>query len=192
MNSTSEFFKEFLRNPAGIGAIVPSSQALAQEIIDQASINKAKVIVEFGSGTGVFTKKIIASIDCKTTFLAFEYNQQLAEALTKELPLLRLYNQSAAELPYILEGLKIKKVDCIISGLPWATFTDEIQDELLNAAYTSLKRGGRFVTFAYLQGLLLPGGIKFAEKINKRFQTVSKSRIIWNNIPPAFVYRCVK
>ncbi|MCR5660873.1 MAG: ribosomal RNA adenine dimethylase domain-containing protein [bacterium] len=171
---------------------MPSSQALAQEMINQASIKKAKVIVEFGSGTGVFTKKIISEIDCKTTFLAFEYNQQLAEALAREVPLLRLYNQSAADLPKVLDGLKIRKVDCIISGLPWATFTDEIQDELLNAAYTSLKRSGRFVTFAYLQGLLLPGGIKFAEKINKRFRTVSKSRIIWNNIPPAFVYKCVK
>ncbi len=192
MNSTSGFFKEFLRNPAGIGAIVPSSQALAQEIISQASINKAKVIVEFGCGTGVFTKKIISAIDVRTTFLAFEYNHQLAEALAKELPLLRLYNQSAAELPKVMEGLKIKKVDCIISGLPWATFSDELQDELLNAAYTNMRRGGRFVTFAYLQGLLLPGGIKFAEKINKRFRTVTKSRIIWNNIPPAFVYKCVK
>jgi len=49
---------------------------------------------------------------------------------------------------------------------------------------------GQFVTFAYLQGLLLPAGRRFAELLPTYFRQVSKSRTVWLNLPPAFVYQC--
>ena len=53
-----------------------------------------------------------------------------------------------------------------------------------------LKPGGQFVTFAYLQGLLLPAGRRFRAKLKRSFSDVTKSKIVWRNLPPAFVYRC--
>lgn len=54
-----------------------------------------------------------------------------------------------------------------------------------------LKPGGKFLSFAYLQGLLLPAGMRFKRKLYARFNNVTKTRTIWLNIPPGFVY-CAK
>jgi phospholipid N-methyltransferase len=81
-------------------------------------------------------------------------------------------------------------VDCILSGLPWAAFPEQLQDRLLEEACKNLAPQGFFVTFAYLQGLLLPAGRRFARKIRGRFTHVEKSPVVWRNLPPAFVYRC--
>jgi phospholipid N-methyltransferase len=80
--------------------------------------------------------------------------------------------------------------DAIVSGLPWAAFAPEMQQRVLDEMMRVLRPGGRFVTFAYLQGLLLAGGQNFARVLPKYFSEVQRSRIIWNNLPPAFVYRC--
>jgi phospholipid N-methyltransferase len=82
------------------------------------------------------------------------------------------------------------EVDCIISGLPWASFSESLQDQCLAGILEVLKPGGQFVTFAYLQGLLLPAGLRFRAKLKRYFSDVTKSKIVWRNLPPAFVYRC--
>ena len=82
--------------------------------------------------------------------------------------------------------------DCIISGLPWAAFSQKAQEELLGAVYSSLEYGGEFLTFVYIHGLLLPAGKKFRRLLKERFSSVKKTRIIWGNLPPAFVYHCKK
>jgi phosphatidylethanolamine/phosphatidyl-N-methylethanolamine N-methyltransferase len=53
-----------------------------------------------------------------------------------------------------------------------------------------LKPGGRFITFGYLQSLVLPAGRNLAVLLPTYFTSVSKSSVVWQNIPPAFVYCC--
>jgi phospholipid N-methyltransferase len=55
---------------------------------------------------------------------------------------------------------------------------------------TVLPPGGQFVTFAYLQGLLIPAGRRFGKLLGDYFSEVRKSPTVWRNTPPAFVYRC--
>jgi phospholipid N-methyltransferase len=62
----------------------------------------------------------------------------------------------------------------------------------LAAIVDVLPKGGYFTTFAYLQGTILPTGINFRKRLEKYFSSVEKSRVVWLNIPPAFVYRCKK
>lgn len=82
--------------------------------------------------------------------------------------------------------------DTIISGLPWAVFPDHLQRSLLTEIYAALKSKGRFCTFAYLQGLLLPAGQNFRGLLEQTFDVVERSPVVWKNFPPAFVYRCEK
>ena len=56
---------------------------------------------------------------------------------------------------------------------------------------TDVRPGGRFATFAYLQGLLVPPGQKFRRRLDDYFTRVERSRVVWWNLPPAFVYRAV-
>lgn len=84
----------------------------------------------------------------------------------------------------------MESVDCIVSGLPWAAFSASMQTKFLDETMRVLKPGGKFVTFAYVHGLWLTRGRRFAGLLPKYFSSVSNSPIVWLNVPPAFVYRC--
>lgn len=192
MNDALAFLCEFFRKPTQVGAIYPSSQELAREIVTQANVEQAQVIVEFGAGTGVFTREILKRKPTEATFFSIEQNESLVEVLKRELPEADICCNSAAELPRLLQERNLQSVDAIVSGLPWAAFDEQLQDMLLAPVLQYLQPGGKFVTFAYLQGLLLPAGHRFAKKIRSKFAKVEKSRIVWGNLPPAFVYICTK
>jgi len=102
----------------------------------------------------------------------------------------RLFQDSVANARSICTKAGIDQVDCIISGLPWASFTQALQVEILDEMMRVLKPGGQFVTFAYVHGLILPPGRRFSRVLPKYFSAISKSPIVWKNVPPAFVYRC--
>jgi phospholipid N-methyltransferase len=149
-----------------------------------------RVIVEFGPGTGAFTREILARKSAAAILIAVEINPDFANILRRRFPEVRLFQESVESLPAILQSQGIEAVDCIISGLPWAVFSDELQDRLLDVTCSALMPGGRFATFAYVQGLLLPAARRFATKLRQRFSQVSQSPVVWWNLPPAVVYRC--
>jgi phospholipid N-methyltransferase len=83
-------------------------------------------------------------------------------------------------------------VDAVICGLPWASFPESLQQEIMEAMLQVLRPGGQFATFAYWQGLMLPAGLRFARRLRATFSTVERSPTAWRNLPPAFVYRCIR
>jgi len=193
MKDTLTFLKQFVKNPIHTGAVVPSSGRLAREIVKQASVGKADLILEFGAGTGVFTKHIVAKKKLDAKFVSVERNAELVDILKKKFPALKFHADSIENISQILQSEKIKKkADSIVCGLPWAAFDRDLQHRLLNATHDILRPGGVFTTFAYLQGLLLPAGQRFKRNIENCFSKVEKSPIVWRNLPPAFVYRCTK
>ena len=91
---------------------------------------------------------------------------------------------------YMSIGIIVPR-DAATSGKPWAVFPENLQRDLLSALKTVLKPGGQFCTFAYLQGMILPAAQRFRKLLNEELSEVHISRIVWRNLPPAFVYRCV-
>ncbi len=192
MKDTFLFLREFARSPGRTGAIAPSSTWLAAEIVRQAGVRKAQTIVEFGPGTGSFTREILKQKNDSAFFVGIEANPRLVETLKSQLPQANIIVDSAENTLSILKNNQQSEADCIVSGLPWASFPPKLQDKLLEAAIDSLRPGGRFTTFAYLQGLLLPSGQRFRRKLEETFSKVHLGRVIWRNLPAAFVYRCIK
>ena len=186
--SGMRFLRHFLTDPAAIGAIAPSSPELAELITDAADLGATDMVVEFGPGTGVFTEVIMRKLPARARFLAIEQNPELAELTRKRCPSAAVHVDSAVALPRYLSDLGASDCDRIICGLPWAAFSDELQDSLLATITGALRPNGRLLTFAYLQGLLLPAGQKFRRKLRGAFRKVSTTRTVWRNLPPAFVY----
>jgi phosphatidylethanolamine/phosphatidyl-N-methylethanolamine N-methyltransferase len=186
------FFKRFLANPGIVGALLPSSPALCREITSHINIESAEAVVELGPGTGVITDEILARLNPQAKFVAIELDDKMYNALRQNRPDLNIVNDSAVNLPKIMEKAEIRHLNTIVSGLPWAAFPEQLQLGILNAVVDSLCDGGYFTTFAYLQGLLLPAGQRFKKLLKKSFREVKISRVIWNNVPPAIVYRCKK
>lgn len=191
MKDARSFFGEFLKKPARIGALVPSSRSLAEQMISGIDFDQARVIVEYGAGTGPFTEIILERKPAGSHFLSIEQSPKLAGILYQRFPDLDLHQGSVEDLPDLLEKRGLDEVDCVISGLPWASFGLGLQDRLLTVTTHCLRSGGHLATFAYLQGLLMPAGMAFRSQLKQRFAEVRRSPVVWRNLPPAFVYRAV-
>ncbi len=184
------FFGQFLTNPGVVGAVAPSSSLLANCMVDWIEWDKIEAVVEFGPGTGPFTVEILTRIDPETRFFAIELNEALADILAQRFPQLSIHRGDVRNVERLCEHEGIDQVDAVVSGLPWAAFGKNDQIECMQALTSILRPGGQFVTFAYLQGLVLPAGQRFRKLLGRYFSQVQRSPIVWRNFPPAFVYRC--
>ncbi len=174
------------------GAVLPSSPELSRMMVDWLKFDVLDTVVEFGPGTGVFTTEIVKRLRPEAKYLGLEINPLFADHLRQEFPNLDIYGRSATEVGDCLCSAGCGKADAIISGLPWAAFPDQLQDDILNAVASVLPEGGSFATFAYIHGLMLPAARRFRQKLHKMFRVVETSPVAWRNVPPAFVYRCVR
>jgi phosphatidylethanolamine/phosphatidyl-N-methylethanolamine N-methyltransferase len=190
--SKLKFVKNFIKKPISTGAIWPTGIALAEEISRYIQTENDSYVAEIGPGTGAITSRILPKLGTNTHFFAVELNPEFYTHLKEIFPNTTLYNENATNLSKILKQEKIDELDAIISGLPWASFPYKLQTALLDAITKSLKPGGCFSTFAYLQGLYLPAGIKFKKLLSEYFSEINISKIVWNNIPPSIVYHCKK
>lgn len=188
---TIGFVKQFIRRPQHVGAVAPSSKFLAQRVMRVARVSEANAIVEFGPGNGCLTEVILQTMKPGAQFFAIEINPDFVKAVQKRCPGANVIHDSAENTRKHLEAMGLDGCDAIVSGLPWTLFNGDLQDRLLDAVYDVLRPGGRFVTFMYLMSPFFPSGKKFEQRLRKRFSKVSKTRLVWRNVPPAFAY-CVE
>jgi len=184
------FLKEFIRAPGTTGAVAPSSSFLAEAMVAEMGIAQAEAVLEYGPGTGVFTEYILRGMKPGSRFAAIELNPRFAEVFKQRYPSVTLFQDSVANARAICDLAGMSSVDCIVSGLPWATFSQAMQVTFLDEMMRVLKPGGIFTTFGYVHALMLGPAKTFAGLLPNYFTTVSKSDVVWLNVPPAFVYRC--
>jgi len=190
MKETATFLRRFARQPARVGAVAPSSRELVATMVESIDWEWARYVVEFGPGTGVFTAEILRSLHNQADFFAIERCATFAAATRRRCPSATVYEACAADVHALCNQHGMPQVDAVISGLPWASLTTRLQTEILDSLLQVLSPQGQFATFAYCQGVMLPSGRKFADLLHQHFSQVQKSRIVWRNVPPAFVYRC--
>src|SRR5262249_10651640 len=139
------------------------SRFLAQAVIEDVYLRGADVVLEYGPGTGVFTDLILPKLKPGAKFAAIELNPRFAELFKARHPSAKLFQDSLSNDQKIWQDAGIRSVDCIVSGLPWALFSESEQKRLLEATMSVLRRGGQFVTFTYLHSrAILPGAKRFS------------------------------
>ena len=173
----------FLKSPKQTGSIVQSSRFLTGEMLKNADMKKSKCIVELGPGIGTFTRHILKKAMPDAKVICFEVNKKFCRHLESNFHDRRIIivNGRAENIRSSLKKLRIKKADCIISGLPFRNFSDADKKKIISEVKNSLSENGRFILFQYTASL---GSI-----LKENFGTV-KRRLVLLNIPPAFVYTC--
>jgi len=190
MSDASTFFRNFIRNPIQVGAVLPSSPGLAEMMVRSVDWESARAVIEYGPGTGVFTERIGECLRSESRFFAIEKSPELASRTRTRCPNAVVLEASVADVEKLCRDQGIEQVDAILCGLPWAAFPESLQNECFDAMLRVLRPGGQFATFAYWQGVLLPAGRRFAKRLHSTFGEVRRSPTVWRNVPPAFVYRC--
>lgn len=178
------FLLEYIKNPRKVGAIAPSSRYLAEGMIDSIDFKRAECIVEYGPGTGVFTEKILARVQEDTIVILIELNKNFYDELKKRYGYKKnviILNESAENIDNILSQYNIKKMDYVVSGLPFASLPAEVSENILRKTSMLLKENGDFITFQYSL---------FKKKFIERFFRRMNIKMVVRNLPPAYVLDC--
>lgn len=179
-----------MRNPGAVGAIAPSSPALAREIAEVVPRTGAPTVVELGPGTGALSRAIADRLPAAGRHLAIELDPGMVAHLKTELPWLEVIEGDASKLGELLRDAGVGHVDAVVSGLPWSIFPGSLQHEILREVGTVLAPGGAFTTFAYVHALGMAGARQFRRRLDVCFDEVLTTRTVWANMPPARTYVC--
>ena len=187
--SARVFLQQFLADPVTIGAIAPSGPQLAAIMVDEADIQPDHVVAEIGAGTGPMTAELLARHP-DNPLVVLEPVAELAAELRKRHPSAHVVERYAQDLPDICAAWGHQPVDRVVSSLPWAIWPVEQQQTILDGILAAMAPDGRLVTFTYWHAQPLPAARRFKAFLAQNFREVSRSRIAWANLPPAFVFNC--
>lgn len=183
------FFREFTRDPVQLGAIAPSGAALAKTMVAAADLRPGHVVVELGAGTGPMTAEILR-VRPDGPLVALEPNPALASLLRERFPTVRVEQRYAQELRAILTEMGHTQADRVVSSLPWAIWSDALQNEVFSAIVDVIAPDGVMVTFGYLHAQPLPAARRLRAALHARFSSVHTTPTAWRNLPPALVFVC--
>ncbi len=181
------FVRRFLREPNSIGAICPSSRYLARRMMQPVKWDPGVRIVEFGPGTGPFTREILRRLPADGNYLAIERDPKFAEFLQREFPTLRLTCDSVTNLPEIARQKGLLPIDHIISGLPFACLPTDTTRQIIDAVCETLRPGGTFTMFQYVHACRMWPSQLFRKDMKRTFGCTGSRTVVFRNFPPAFV-----
>lgn len=177
------FARGFLKAPMAVGSLVPSSPFLVEQVLRPINWERARVIVEYGPGTGSFTRAILGRMLPEARLVALEINPLFHDYLGRTLADSRLHLRlaSATEVKRVLRELDCGRADYIISGIPFRTLPERLRDPIVRNARSVLAPNGRFLVYQF-SGAVRP----YLERV---FSDVARGRELLN-ILPARLYYC--
>ena len=185
-----KFLAAFARNPKHVGAIAPSSDALAAAMVEGLQISANKTIVEFGPGTGSFTKAIynrFSDEGGEGNYLGIERDKAFVKHLRNRFPDMNFVHGSAEKLPVYHQAAELPPVGGVVSGLPFASLPITVQDSITSMLDELLLPGTVFRTFQYVHAYPLPTAIRFRKRMQDLGLKMARRKIILCNLPPAYV-----
>jgi phospholipid N-methyltransferase len=175
------FFQGFLKKPGQVGSIIPSSRFLERRIVRAAGIERARLVVELGPGTGGTTRALLRQMRSDARLVAIEINEDFVALLRRSHPDPRLSVEhgSAADLRQILAKHQLGAPDVILSGIPFSTMTRPMGREILRSVHDALEPGGAFVAYQVRDRVKILGSEVFGR---------ARTDMVLLNVPPMRVY----
>jgi phospholipid N-methyltransferase len=149
-------------------------------------------VVELGPGTGSFTQAIVPKLGPDARYLAIDIDPTFIETLRTRWPRVDLVCGSAEQLPAFAGERGLNPVDHILSGLPFASLPASITRGILDGIEHTLRPGGTFTTFQYVNAYGMSAAVSFRRDIGRRLGSEPTRRLVMRNIPPAWVLTWVK
>lgn len=138
---------EFAKNIRTTGAFRQSSKKVENEITKYVDPNRKQVIVEFGTGHGNITQRILERLHPESQLYSFEVNPEFVAHVREMIDddRLTIVNAGAETIAEHVDGA----VDSVISSLPLTLFSKEDTERLLRLVYDQLVPGGHMSQLLY-------------------------------------------
>ena len=143
------FLRNYVKHPRMLGAMIPSSRFVVDEVLGQVDWDRAKVIVEYGPGVGTFTTEILKRMRSDASLIVFELNKDFARFLRHRLPDPRFHvvQGSAAQVDAVLAQMGHLAADYVISGIPFSTMPANERDSIIRKTHKLLNSEGAFLVY---------------------------------------------
>ena len=180
--SPLSFFLAWLADPLNVGAVAPSSPALANAITDEITLASAPII-ELGPGSGVFTRALLARGIAQHRLALIEHGGEFVSLLQRLFPDARVMRMDAARLKEV-ELFGGERAGAVVSGLPLLLMPPSKVLAILDAGFWHLRADGVFYQFTY--GPRSPVSQTILDQLGLKATRVGMTLA---NVPPAMVYR---
>ena len=172
------FVREFIKHPAMVASIVPSSERTIKRMLAPVDWQNTKVFVEYGPGVGTFCQAVLDRLGPDAEYIAIDPNPDFVEHLRHKFRDSRfvLVQGSAEDVRGILKDRGHDHADYILSGLPFTTLPTGVGDTIARETAEALRPGGAFLVY------------QFRPKVRSFFEPYLPkidSAIEWWNVPPA-------
>lgn len=198
-----QFLKGYLRAPHTVGAIAPSSRALASALCEPFRRHRGPArLLEIGAGTGPITRYLGSILGERDELDICEIKPEFVEILKRDVLSHGNFASALATRRVRLYGTAVQQLarentyDFIISGLPFSAFGLHDVREVFDVVRRSLKPGGVFSYFEYV-GMRKVSRVLAVGKERERIRKVSAflssnihehqfaRRTVLRNLPPA-------
>ncbi len=189
------FSRQALSDFEKAAAIVPSSRYLVGGMTEPLPLAAARVVVEFGPGTGAMTRELLRLVPSDAIVVAFEINPRFIAWLRGEFTdkRLKVIGRGAEHAAHELRRLGISRVDAVLSSLGFSLMQDHQVHQALSGLLPFMTPQSVFTQFQYLSQMRFQGGrierYRVSRILANYFTTVHR-RVVWRNVPPAFVFAC--
>ena len=182
----ARFFKTWIDNPLGTGAVSPSGRFLARTMARYVDLDVPGPVIELGPGTGPVTEALIDRGVARDRLVLVEFEPHFCKLLARRYEGVRIVQGDAYRLAETLSGVIDAPACAIVSSLPLRTRRERDRLALLRDAFALLHPAAAFVQFTY--GIASPMPRRFGPAPAFRAEV---SAPIWLNLPPArvWVYR---
>jgi phosphatidylethanolamine/phosphatidyl-N-methylethanolamine N-methyltransferase len=175
------FLSRWLKAPNLIGAVAPSSRALARAMAHEIDPAGSGLVIELGGGTGSITQALLERGVAPERLVVVERDRTLAAVLRHRFPNVRVVLGDAGELSTLLRPLSIRCADAVVSSLPLLSMPKALRRRIVRESFALLGEHGTLVQFTY--GVASPLA---APEFGLKAEIAER---IWLNFPPAAVWR---
>ena len=176
--------KELIKD-RNVGAVTSTSKYVIKDLMNKVDFETANVILEYGPGNGVITKRLLYLMKDDAALFVFETNENFIRELVKiNDKRLIIINSDAENAKMILKNrYKIEQADYIISTIPLTFLDRRKRRRIINRSYNLLKEKGKFITYQY-------SWLNY-NLIKEQFSE-TRLKVILLNILPAFIFVGIK
>lgn len=183
------FFLEAMRDRK-VASVVPTATASVRRICRRIDANRPVTLVEYGPGTGAFTRPLLKYLHPGSTLIAVELNSSFATKLrrfswnrSKDEPTLIVQRDDAGNVQNILREHGFESADYVLSGIPFSLLDIETKTRIIDQTYKALAPDGMFLVYQF--------SFHLRKMLKERFESVRSRRILLN-IPPLCVMEARK